>query len=95
MTREIWVDLSPSEVLERARRVFTGPESAYAGSIHGEGEGFVRFGTFRGTLAVTAVREAEGGRTRVRVSTLRSHPSVPLFLTLLRGRSSAEEPARP
>lgn len=91
MTREIRVDWAPSEVLERAKRFFTGPESGYAGGIDGEGDGFVRFRTFRGTFAVTALRE--GDATRVRVSTLRSHPAVPLFLTMLRTGAAPERAA--
>lgn len=98
MTREILLDLEPREVLERAKRFFTGPDSGYAGGVDGDGPGFVRFRAFRGILAVTAVREGgEGGReaaTRVRISTLRSHPSIPLFLTLLQGESSHEGAAR-
>ncbi|MGH7545483.1 MAG: hypothetical protein ACREKI_04795 [Gemmatimonadota bacterium] len=93
MTREIRVGLPPREVLERAKRFFTGPESAYAGSLEEEGEGFARFRAFRGTVAVTAQREGDGeGRTRVRVSTLRAHPSIPLFLTWLRESSPEGAP---
>lgn len=84
MTREVWTDIPASQVLARARQFFTGPDSGYAGAVGGEGGGFVRFQTFRGTIAVSAVAEADG-RTRVRVSTLRNHPSIPVFLTLLRG----------
>lgn len=92
MTREIWVDLPPNNVLERAKRFFMGADSGYAGWLDGEGEGFVRFRTFRGTLAVTSLRdEAAGGRTRVRISTLRAHPSIPLFLTQLRESASEAE----
>ena len=92
MTREIRVDLPPPDVLARAKRFFAGPESGYAGSIDGEGDGFVRFRTFRGTIAVSARREGEGDSlTRVRVSTLRAHPSVPLFLTWLRESGSEAE----
>lgn len=95
MTREIRVDLPPRDVLERAKRFFTGAESGYAGWLDGEGEGFVRFRAFRGTLAVTALPERDGeGRTRVRISTLRAHPSVPLFLGWLR-ESSPEGASRP
>lgn len=93
MTREIRVDLPPREVLERAKRFFTGADSGYAGSLEEEGEGFARFRAFRGTIAVTALREGDGeGRTRVRISTLRAHPSIPLFLTSLRESSPEAAP---
>ncbi|MBI4513140.1 MAG: hypothetical protein HY702_03430 [Gemmatimonadetes bacterium] len=84
MTREVWTDIPPLQVLARARQFFAGPDSGYAGAVDGEGDGFVRFRTFRGTIAVSAIAEPDG-RTRVRVSTLRNHPSIPVFLTLLRG----------
>ena len=94
MTREIRVDLPSREVLERAKRFFSGAESGYAGWLEEEGEGFVRFRAFRGTIAVTALREDDGrGRTHVRISTLRAHPSIPLFLTLLRESEPERAPS--
>ena len=84
MTRESWTGLSVSEVLARARGFFTGPDSGYAGALEDEGEAFVRFRTFRGAIALSAVAD-RSGRTRVRVSTLRNHPSIPVFLSLLGG----------
>lgn len=93
MTREIRIDLPPREVLERAKRFFTGADSGYAGWLEEEGEGFVRFRAFRGTIALTALREGDGeGRTHVRISTLRAHPSIPLFLTSLREPASERAP---
>ena len=95
MTRELWVDLDPRDVLEEAKAFFAGPESGFSGTPDGEGPSFVRFRTFRGTLTVTAVRESADGRerTRVRVSTLRAHPAVAQFLTLLRTEDEARASA--
>ncbi len=87
MTRETLVKLTPEETLERAKAFFTGPESGYSGTLIEDGDGFVRFRTFRGVLAIMADREGEF--TRVRCSTLRYHPSVGKFLLSL----GAESPA--
>lgn len=78
MTRETTVSLSPDEVMDLATSFFTGLESGYSGTLIERGEGFARFQTFRGNLALTAWRE--DGRTRVRCSTLRYHPSIGTFL---------------
>ncbi len=90
MTREASVSLSPEEVLALARSFFTSPESGFSGTLVEEGEGFARFQTFRGNLAVTAWRE--GGETRVRCSTLRYHPSIGQFLLRLKSESPVPKP---
>lgn len=82
MTRESLVSLSPEEVVVLAKRYFTDASSSYSGSLVEEGEGYARFQTFRGHLAVSATRE--GAQTRVRCSTLRYHPSIGKFLLQLK-----------
>jgi hypothetical protein len=81
MTREALVSLSPHAVIDLAKRYFTSPQSGYSGTVVEEGDGYVRFETFRGHLAVHATRE--GDATRVRCSTLRYHPSIGQFLLML------------
>jgi len=86
MTRELLVSLSPEAVIELAKSYFTDEQSGYSGTLVEEGDGFARFQTFRGHLAIAAA--AEGQQTRVRCSTLRYHLSVGKFLTFLTTESS-------
>jgi hypothetical protein len=86
MTRETLVSLPAVDVVELAKSFFTDPSSGYSGSLIEVGEGYARFDTFRGHLAVFAA--SEGGRTRVRCSTLRYHPSIGKFLLQLETQSS-------
>ncbi len=86
MTRESLVALSPETVIDLAKNYFTDPSSGYAGTLVEQGEGYVRFETFRGHLALAA--SPDGERTRVRCSTLRYHPSIGKFLLLLETESS-------
>lgn len=79
--REALVPLSPDEVIDLAKRYFSDASSGYSGSLVQEGEGYARFQTFRGHLAISARRDGE--RTRVRCSTLRYHPSIGQFLLKL------------
>lgn len=88
MTRETTVSLSPEEVLRLASSFFTGGESGYSGTLVEEGDGFARFQTFRGNLAVTARREDDS--TLVRCSTLRYHTSIGRFLLRLEAESAAQ-----
>jgi hypothetical protein len=87
MTRETLVSLSPDDVIGVAKRYFSDASSGYSGSLVEEGEGYVRFETFRGHLAVHAAPDGE--RTRVRCSTLRYHPSIGKFMLLLSTESQA------
>lgn len=86
MTREILVPLSPEAVIEQAKSYFTDPASGYSGTLVEEGEGYARFQTFRGYLAIFA--RSNEGQTRVRCSTLRYHPSIGKFLLQLETESS-------
>jgi hypothetical protein len=86
MTREALVPLSPEEVIDLAKRYFSDASSGYSGSLVEEGEGYARFHTFRGHLAISARRDGE--RTRVRCSTLRYHPSIGQFLLQLESAPS-------
>jgi hypothetical protein len=87
MTREALVSLSPDKVVDLAKNFFTDARSGYSGSLVEEGEGFARFEVFRGHLAIAA--SPDGDRTRVRCSTLRYHPSIGKFITLLETETSA------
>lgn len=89
MTRETLVTQSPEEVLALAKAYFPSGESGYSGTLVEEGEGYVRFRTFRGSLAVWASRQ--DGDTRVRCSTLRYHPSIGKFLAMLATEPSPQE----
>lgn len=89
MTRESLVSLSPEAVIELAKSYFTDAQSGYSGTLVEEGDGFARFQTFRGHLAIAAA--TEGQRTRVRCSTLRYHPSIGKFLTLLATESAGSQ----
>ncbi len=84
MTREILVSVSPEEVIELAKSYFTDASSGYAASLVEEGEGYARFQTFRGHLAILAA--PDGDRTLVRCSTLRYHPSIGKFLLQLESK---------
>ena len=86
MTRESLVSLSPEAVIELAKSYFTDAQSGYNGTLVEAGDGFARFQTFRGHLAVAAA--PEGKQTRVRCSTLRYHPSIGKFLTILATESA-------
>ncbi|UCF20130.1 MAG: hypothetical protein JSU87_01605 [Gemmatimonadota bacterium] len=85
MTREILVSVSPEQVIGLAKNYFTDASSGYSGSLVEEGEGYARFETFRGHLAVLAT--PDGDRTLVRCSTLRYHPSLGKFLLQLESKS--------
>jgi hypothetical protein len=89
MTRETLVSLSPEVVLNLARTYFADATSGYSGTLMGEGEGFARFETVRGHLAISA--SPDGDRTRVRCSTLRYHPSIGKFLLLLETHPAVSE----
>ena len=89
MTREALVSLSPEEVVDLATGYFTSARSGFSGLLVEKGEGFARFTTFRGQLAISATRD--GDHTRVRCSTLRYHPSIGKFLLLLASEAPARE----
>jgi hypothetical protein len=87
MKRETLVSLSPDRVLDLAKGFFASTNSGYAGTLVEEGEGFVRFQTFRGQLAISV--SPQGERLRVRCSTLRYHPSIGKFLLQLETEAAA------
>jgi hypothetical protein len=86
MTRELLVSLSPEAVIDSAKAYFTDARSGYSGTLVEDGDGFARFQTFRGQLAVAAMPEGE--QTLVRCSTLRYHPSIGKFLLSLESEPS-------
>lgn len=86
MTRETTTELSPSRVLEEAKEFFTGDLSVHSAWLEEESDTHVTFSAFRSRIAVSAVPDpdGEGGRTRVRVSTLRVDEAIGKFMTHLR-----------
>lgn len=89
MTRESLVSLSPEVVINVAKGYFADAASGYSGTLVEEGDGFVRFETVRGHLAISAL--PDGARTRVRCSTLRYHPSIGKFMLLLETHPTVPE----
>ncbi len=84
MTSETETDLAPESVLEAARRFFVDEDSPFAASPVAESPGHLTLATFRSRVAIAAFPDPEGGKTRVRVSTLRPDESVDKFLALIR-----------
>lgn len=81
LTQEVLTDLSPREVVERARDFFTTRFSPYAGFETDEGETHIRFRFEAGELVIgTGTQE---GRTLVRGSTSRIHHELSQFLMTL------------
>lgn len=83
MTSEATTELPPGEVLELARRFFTGPDAVHEASISEESDSHVTFATFRSRLVVAAFPDPDDDATRVRVSTLREYAVADRFLTYL------------
>jgi len=83
LIQEVETDLSPPEVVERARVFFTTRFSPYAGfeTPETEGDSSIRFRFDAGELVIGAgIRE---GRTLVRGSTSRLHHELSQFLMTL------------
>ena len=85
MTAETTITMTPSEVLEAARRFFTGTDAVHAAWIETESPTHVSFATFRSNILVSALPDPGGKSdlTLVRVSTLRDQAAVGKFLTFL------------
>lgn len=84
MTSEATTELPPGEVLELARRFFTGSDAVHEASISEESDSHVTFATFRSRLVVAAFPDPDDDAvTRVRVSTLREYAVADRFLTYL------------
>ena len=82
MISEISTGLAPESVIDEARRFFTDEGAFHSATIIDEGDTHLTLGMFRSRLAISAVPE-DGGRTKVRVSTLRRNDAVGRFLALL------------
>ncbi len=81
LIQEVLTDLSPREVIERAREFFTTRFSPYAGFATDEGETHIRFRFEAGELVIGMGKQ--DGRTLVRGSTSRIHHELSQFLTTL------------
>ena len=85
MITETLTDLAPERVIEDARRFFTDEGALHSATIVDESDTHLTLGMFRSRLAITAFPDgSEEGRTRVRVSTLRSNDAVGKFLAFIR-----------
>ena len=85
MITETVTDLAPARVIQEARQFFTDEGALHSATIVDESETHITLGMFRSRLAISAFPEATGsGRTRVRVSTLRSNDAVGKFMTFIR-----------
>jgi len=81
LTQEVVTDLSPREVVQRAREFFTTRFSPYAGFETSEDETSIRFEFEAGELVLgTGTKD---GRTLVRGSTSRIHHELSQFLLTL------------
>ncbi len=81
LIQEVVTELSPAEVVERAREFFTTRLTPYAAFVADESESHIRFEVEAGELTIgTGERD---GRTLVRGSTSRLHHELSQFLTTL------------
>lgn len=81
LIQEVVTDLSPAEVIDRARVFFSTRFSPYAGFVEDESDQHIRFRFEAGTLTIGTGRQDE--RTRVRGSTSRVHHELSQFLATL------------
>lgn len=82
LIQETETELSPAEVVGRAKDFFLSRLTPYTGFLEDEGDGYVRFSMEAGEVLIGATA-ADRGRTRVRASTSRAHHEVSQFLATL------------
>lgn len=82
LIQEVLTDLSPKEVVERAKEFFLTRLTAYTGFLEEESDSHVKFEVEAGELLIGAT-PGEGGRTRVRGSTSRLHHELSQFMATL------------
>lgn len=82
LIQEVLTDLSPEEVVLRAKEFFRTRLSAYTGFLEEESDHHVKFHMEAGDLAIGA-SPGEGGRTKVRGSTSRAHHELSQFFATL------------
>ncbi|MDT8435353.1 MAG: hypothetical protein RRA92_01235 [Gemmatimonadota bacterium] len=92
MISEIVSGLTPAQVVDEAKRFFTGEGSLHAASIVEESETSLTVSTFRSRIALAAFPDPEGNGTRVRISTLRSNDAIGKLLTYLETNGSRGGP---
>lgn len=90
MITETTTLLAPAQVLDEARRFFTGEDSVFAATVVDESDRHVTVATFRSRLAISAWKDEAVVGTRVRVSTLRRQDAVGKFLSWLETASPTE-----
>lgn len=90
MTAETTSQLSVREVLEAAKRFFTGPQAVHPAWIETETPTHVSFSTFRSNVVVAAAPHPESTATIVRASSLRDEAAVGKFITFLNTESRPE-----
>lgn len=81
LIQEVETELSPPEVIERARSFFTLLFTPYAAFVEEEGDSHIRFSIEAGELMIGVGHR--DGRTVVRGSTARMHHELSQFLTTL------------
>lgn len=81
LIQEVTTQLSPSEVMSRAREWFTTRFSPYAGFIEDESEGHLRFEVEAGEVIIGVAQK--DGETIVRGSTSRLHHELSQFFITL------------
>jgi hypothetical protein len=81
LVQEVLTDLSPAEVIGRAKEFFTTRLSQYTALIADESEKHVKFDVDAGEVVIGTI--PRDGRTLVRGSTSRLHHELSQFLTTL------------
>lgn len=81
LIQEVTTELSPDEVMARAREWFTTRFSPYAGFIEEQSEAHLRFEVEAGEVVIGVARQ--DGATVVRGSTSRLHHELSQFLITL------------
>ena len=81
LIQEVLTDISPAEVVERAKEFFITRLSQYTALISDEGPAHVKFEVDAGEVVIGTVPQE--GRTLVRGSTSRLHHELSQFLTTL------------
>lgn len=81
LIQEVLTDMSPAEVVEKARTFFLTRFSAYTGFVQDEGPTHIRFAVEVGEVLIGTVQQ--DGRTLVRGSTSRLHHELSQFLGTL------------
>ncbi len=89
MVTEIETALTPEAVIAETQRFFAEEDAVLPATIVEEGATYLTVATFRSRIAISAIADPSGGKTRVRVSTLRRNDGVGKLLTRLASAGAA------